>query len=334
VNTLTDHGAYDILIQPFQKPELVFLCVKKALRFSRLRKENMALIRSLREANVQLEQRVKQRTALQANLNEKLRIELESRRKIESALRKAKERAEVANRAKSAFMAGMSHELRNPLNSVMGFCQVLQEKFFGPLTEKQEAYVKDIYESGKHLLDLINDILELVGIDSENKPMETRSVNLPQLLDNSLNMIHHKALKHGFDIGLDIDNDLQEGPIQLDPMRFKQIMFNLLSNAVKFTPDGGKISVNAEKIVADSSRNEREILKIAVSDNGDGVDERDRNKIFDDFYQAKRGTTDKTPGAGLGLSIARKLVHQHGGKIWVESEGAEKGSRFIFVIPI
>jgi signal transduction histidine kinase len=333
VRAVVEHGAYDVLKTPVRNQDAVSLCVKRTLSFRRLKIDNKALIRSLRRATVQLENRVEQRTALQAKLNEQLRNELKERKIIEAELRRSKEMAEVANRARSAFMSGMSHELRNPLNSVMGFCQVLQEKYFGPLTEKQEAYIRDIYESGKHLLNLINDILELVSIDGDNRPLASTPVNVQELIENSFNMIHHKSLIHRISVRCDISAELQNRVIRLDPKRFKQIMFNLLTNAVKFTPNGGKVTVSVGKAPEGILHHATESLKIIVSDTGIGIDKEDLEKIFDEFYQVKRGTIDKTPGAGLGLSIARKLVQQHGGKIWAESEGEGKGSSFVFVIP-
>lgn len=266
---------------------------------------NAKLYEKIKEFNLELEERIRERT-----------------KELEIAV----QAAEVANRTKSDFLASMSHELRTPLNAIIGFSEVLQDKYFGPLTEKQEEYIKDILESGKHLLSLINDILDLSKIEAGKMELELSPVIIKGLLENSMIMIKEKAMKHGISLDLDIPQGLTDLEIIADERKLKQIMFNLLSNATKFTPDGGSITMKA--------RQEGEVLIISVSDTGIGIAFEDQEKVFEDFYQVRNSMKDKNPGTGLGLSLVKNLVEMHGGSIWLESEGEGKGCRFSFVLPL
>ncbi|MFC2068979.1 PAS domain S-box protein [Chloroflexota bacterium] len=234
--------------------------------------------------------------------------------------------AEAANKTKSEFLASMSHELRTPLNSIIGFSQVLQEQYFGKLNEKQVEYVKDVLESAWHLLSLINDILDLSKIEAGKMELELDRVNIKDLLESSLIMVKEKALKHRISLNTDIGGDLENPSIIADERRLKQVMFNLLSNAAKFTPDGGTITI--------AGRKEGQELQISVSDTGIGVSPEYHERIFEEFYQVSNKLAGKTAGTGLGLPVTRRIVEMHSGRIWVESEGTDKGSRFTFTLPI
>jgi len=234
--------------------------------------------------------------------------------------------AVMANKAKSDMLTSMSHELRTPLNAIIGFSQVLQESYFGRLNEKQGECVEDILASGQHLLSLINEILDLSKIEAGKAELELGPVNVKSLLENSLFIIKEKANRHNLNLSTNIAENLTELEILADERRLKQVIFNLLSNAAKFTPDGGEISLSAEK------RNGG--IAISIADSGIGIERKYHEKIFEGFFQIQNSLVDKTPGTGLGLSLARRLVELHGGHIWVESEGAGKGSRFVFTLPI
>ncbi len=267
--------------------------------------ERMRAEENLSRLNLELEERVKERT-----------------KQLEQALQVV----EVASQAKSDFLGSMSHELRTPLNAVIGFSQVLQEQYFGKLNEKQVEYVTDILESGQHLLSIVSDILDFSEIGTGKIKLELSKVIIKDLLENSLIMIKRKVLVHGISLDIDTTGDLEGLEIKADERRVKQVMFNLLSNAVKFTPDGGAIKIEGKK--------EGKELIISVSDTGVGIAPEEQEKIFREFYQTSGGITDKTPGTGLGLPLTKSIVEMHGGRIWMESEGSGKGSRFTFTLPI
>jgi signal transduction histidine kinase len=256
----------------------------------------------------------------------------------------ARQTAEAASQAKSNFLASMSHELRTPLNAIIGFAEVMQDKYFGPLTAKQEEYVGDILQSGHHLLSLINDVLELSKIEAGKMELQPSRLDLDMLLSTSLIYIREKASRHGIDLRLDLRPDL--GLINADERKIKQVVFNLLSNASKFTPDGGSIVLSARRLSAEEARGmvpeplrgglskeDGDWLEVAVTDSGIGLREHDLQKVFEEFYQVSAGRTGKTPGTGLGLSLSAQLLALHGGAIWAESRGEGQGSRFAFVLP-
>jgi PAS domain S-box-containing protein len=258
-------------------------------------------------------------------------------------LRVAKEAAEMSNRAKSAFLANMSHELRTPLNAVIGFSDMLEQEHFGPLNDKQKEYVHDICASGRHLLSLINDILDLSKIEAGKMEPEWSVVNVGDLLSNSTVYVREKCHKHGISLGLEIEEAVRGLAITADERRMKQVMYNLLSNAAKFTPDGGSIRIAArlrrggeEDAAAGRTGavGDPVWIEVTVEDTGIGIPRELHAKVFEEFYQVKREAFNKTPGTGLGLALVRQFVAMHGGRVWVESEGLGCGSRFTFTIPV
>ena len=230
---------------------------------------------------------------------------------------------EVANRHKSEFLANMSHELRTPLNAIIGFSEVLQERMFGEMNEKQDEYINDIHGSGKHLLSLINDILDLSKVEAGRMELELASFDLPSAVDNALTLIKERAGRHGIELASVVDPAVSG--IYADERKFKQILLNLLSNAVKFTPEGGRISV--------ASRAVGSMIEVGVTDTGIGIAPEDCDAVFEEFRQVGTDYTKKAEGTGLGLALTRKFVELHGGKIWVTSV-VGKGSTFTFTLPV
>jgi len=229
---------------------------------------------------------------------------------------------EAASRNKSEFLANMSHELRTPLNAVIGFSEVLGEKMFGELNEKQNEYVDDIHSSGQHLLSLINEILDLSKIEAGRMELELAKFDLPLAVENAITLVRERATRHGVSLHREIDKGL--GDFVGDERKVKQILLNLLSNAVKFTSEGGRIGIKAMPV--DGS------VEISVSDTGIGIAPEDQATIFEEFRQVGTADAQKHEGTGLGLTLAKKFIELHGGRIWVESE-VGKGSTFTFTLP-
>ena len=232
--------------------------------------------------------------------------------------------AEKTNLAKSEFLANMSHELRTPLNSIIGFSEVLQDQLFGQINEKQQDYVRNILTSGRHLLSLINDILDLSKVESGKMELDLSTFSLRELLEASLMMLREKALKGAINLRIDLAPEAETN-IEADQRKLKQIMFNLVSNAVKFTPTGGTVDISA---VRDGN-----FIKIAVADTGIGIKGEDIPRLFQAFTQLEAVYTKGFEGTGLGLALTRQLVELHGGRVWVESE-IGMGSRFCLTIPL
>ena len=216
----------------------------------------------------------------------------------------------------------MSHELRTPLNSVIGFADVLQSERIGKLTEKQARYVTNILTGGKDLLSLINDILDLSKIEAGKLELALSEFSFPKLIESIKVLLKELAFKGNITMNSRIAPEISV--IKADERKIKQIMYNLLSNAIKFTPEGGKVDIEAD--IKDKE------LRVSVADTGIGIKEEDMDRLFGAFLQIESEYTQKHGGTGLGLILAKALVQLHHGKIWVESEFG-KGSTFTFTIP-
>jgi signal transduction histidine kinase len=298
-------GAVDYIRKPF-KPELVRTRVRNQLELKRYRDN--------------LEELVAQRTA---------------------ELTLAKEAAEAANRAKSVFLATMSHELRTPLNSINGFTDLIHRKVYGELNPEQVEYLGYVLENGRHLLALINDILDISKIEAGKVELELSRVNIRDLLANSLHFVKERAESHNIRVLSDISAAVPQN-MRADERKLKQILINILSNAVKFTPDGGEVTLTArvarpEELPDVPSCGEiptAEAILISVTDSGIGIRQEDMQRIFEPFVQGDNTSTRKYEGTGLGLALSQKLVALHGGVIWAESGNERPGSTFFILLPI
>jgi signal transduction histidine kinase len=229
---------------------------------------------------------------------------------------------EAANRHKSEFLANMSHELRTPLNAIIGFSEVLLQRMFGDLNGKQEEYLQDVLSSGRHLLSLINDILDLSKVEAGRMDLELARFDLPQAMQDTLVLVRERAARHGIDLNLEVDGAV--GDVVADERKIKQVMLNLLSNAVKFTPEGGRVDVRA--VPTDGG------VEVSVTDTGIGIAPENQELIFEEFRQVGGDYAHKREGTGLGLTLARRFVELHGRRIWVKSQPGQ-GSTFTFSIP-
>jgi PAS domain S-box-containing protein len=250
--------------------------------------------------------------------------DITERNRAEQEIRTAKVTAENASRSKSEFLATMSHELRSPLNSIIGFSEILIDQSFGALNDKQKEYMNDVWESGLYLLSLINDILDLSKVEAGKMVLEPDEFDLQTVLPKCLVMVQERALFRGIEISMKIDDGINS--IFADERRFKQIIYNLLSNAIKFTPEFGRIGLEVKR------KDDKGVL-FTVWDTGIGIEEKDKDKIFQEFVRISNSYSPQCQGTGLGLVLTKKLVELHGGQIWFESRGKDQGTRFSFVLP-
>ncbi len=265
---------------------------------------------------------------------------IESVRDI-TELRLSKDAALASNRAKSAFLATMSHELRTPLNAIIGFTDLIHTKGCGELNQEQEEFLGYVLESSKHLLALINDILDLTKIEAGKMELHLGEVDIRAALENSLIIIKERAASNRIKLSSWVSPDVPDS-FAADAVKLKQILYNLLSNAVKFTPQGGIITVTAQPattselhtIPACSGIVEGSYLLIQLADTGIGIKPEDLLKIFKPFEQADSSSTRRHEGTGLGLYLSRMLVELHGGRIWAEPNQDQPGSTFSFVMPL
>jgi signal transduction histidine kinase len=230
--------------------------------------------------------------------------------------------AESANQTKSQFLANMSHELRTPLNSIIGFSDMLDEEIFGKLNPKQNKYVSNINRSGRHLLNIINDILDISKIEAGKMDLDPELFSINQLLDEL--MQNMEPLASNKEIGLLIEDDVPGCELYADKLKIRQALYNLLSNAIKFTPAGGSV-----RIFAECSPDK---LSVSVRDTGIGISEDQQKELFKPFRQLDPATNREYEGTGLGLVLVKRFVEMHGGNVLVKSIPG-KGSTFSIVIP-
>jgi two-component system, NtrC family, sensor kinase len=228
---------------------------------------------------------------------------------------------EAASHHKSEFLANMSHELRTPLNAISGFSQVLRKQLFGEINEKQAEYLDDILGSARHLLSLIDDVLDLSKVEAGQIELQIVPFSVPGALERGVVMVREGATKGGVRVSLSSDPGVDT--VMGDERRIRQVIFNLLSNAVKFTPAGGTVDIAAARLDGE--------VRVSVRDTGPGIAQEDQERIFEEFQQAAAGK-EQREGTGLGLALSKRLVELHGGRIWVVSELGQ-GSTFVFTLP-
>ena len=246
---------------------------------------------------------------------------------LETARKEAKEMATELRRvasAKSEFLANMSHELRTPLNSINGFSEVLFDETFGPLNEKQKRYINNVLTSGRHLLLLINQILDMSKVEAGKMKLAISTVATKDLLNEISMLVADMVSRKSLEMVLEIADDLPD--IEADELKAKEIIYNLLSNAVKFTPEGGRIGMRARKM--------GEGIEIEVWDTGDGIAQENMGKIFEGFFRVDTPYSRVTEGTGLGLPLSKKMVELHGGELSVSSPGLGRGTSVRFTLPL
>jgi len=264
-----------------------------------------------------------------ANALKQQRLALENKRLVDDLQRsnkllvKANEELRKATKAKSEFLAHMSHELRTPLNAIIGFSELLIDEVPGEINEEQRQCLNDVLSGGRHLLSLISDVLDLSKIESGKIDLRLKRVAMSKVIDSLRSTMMPILARKKQSLDIEIEDGLP--PVHADEAKVRQVLLNLLSNSAKFTPDGGKLRVEA---VRNGNR-----CQVSVVDNGIGIKQKYQKRIFEAFYRVDNPLTEEKGGTGLGLALARQIVEQHGGQIWVESEYG-KGSRFTFTLPL
>ena len=301
---LGQFGIYSIVLA---LPPVLLIQYSYSLYLERM-EERRRRIEAVEQLNADLERKVEQRTRELQELNQRL---LESNEALQRA-----------NRLKSEFLANMSHELRTPLNAIIGFLELMKEGIHGSLNEEQKDFVSDIHDAGRHLLSLINSILDLSKIEAGRMNLSREEFAFSLLIRDCITVVKPLAMKKSLEIVCRLDG--APAVAWADSGMLKQIMYNLLSNAVKFTPEGGRIEVRAWA--------EGRHIVTSVADTGIGIAPEDRDRIFSEFYQVDGSHSRRYQGTGLGLALARRFVEMHGGTITVESEPG-LGSTFTFRIP-
>jgi len=249
-------------------------------------------------------------------------IDITERKQAEEKMLQAKMAAEAANRAKTNFIVNMSHELRTPLNAVIGFSDLLLSETVGPLNEKQKRYTENISKSGSHLLDVINDVLDISRLELGNIELYYETVDIPGVIEEVQRVLSSLSAEKNIRIEYKVEQGLKT--IDVDRVKFKQVLYNLLNNAIKFSFEGGKVNITA--------RSEKDMVEISVKDEGIGINDADYARVFLPFVQIDESISRKHGGVGLGLALVKRFVELHGGQVWVEASPG-KGSIFAFRIP-
>ena len=285
-----DEGAYAYILKPVAMNELATI-INNALREQKLLIENRKLVESLQRSNKRLE--------------------------------RANRALERASHAKSDFMAKMSHELRTPLNVISGFSELMLDQVPGKVNEEQRGCLDDILSSSRHLLGLINEVLDLSKIESGKVELRLTNIALSDMLQSLRSTMMPMLVPREQSLDIEVEEGLP--PVHADKAKLRQVFFNLVSNASKFTPSRGRLKIEVAR--------RGDWCQVSVVDSGIGVKKEDQEQIFEPFYQVDSSVAGEEKGTGLGLTLAQEIVERHGGQIWIESEYG-KGSRFTFTVPL
>ena len=271
----------------------------------------------------QMERELQERNEQLDAQNEELQSQAEELIAQQQELIEKSKQVEEANRLKSEFLANMSHDLRTPLNAIIGFSELMIDEVPGKINKEQRQCLDDVLTSGKHLLDLINDVLDLSKIESGKMKLRLTDIALTAVIESVRSTIMPILASRKQSLDVEVEEGLP--PVHADKAKTRQVLINLLSNATKFTSDGGKLKIEAGR--------EGNWCQVSVIDDGIGIKEEDRERIFEPFYQLDTPLTKERSGTGLGLALTQQIIERHGGKIWIESEYG-KGSRFTFTLPL
>jgi len=285
-----NQGAYAYFVKPINPGEIK-TAIANALSQQSLLQENKRLVESLQQSN-------------------KLLFE-------------ANEELKKATQAKSEFLAHMSHELRTPLNVIIGFSELMINEVPGKISKEQRRCLDDTLTSGKQLLDLTSEVLDLSKVESGKMRLRLTNITLTEVIESLRSTIMPMLAPRKQSLNVEVEEGLP--PVHADKAKLRQVLLNLLSNAAKFTPDGGELKIEAVR--------ENDWCQVSVIDNGIGIKEEDQERIFEPFCQLDNPLTEEKDGTGLGLTLVKQIIERHGGRIWIESE-YEKGSRFTFTLPL
>ncbi len=278
----------------------------------------------LQELNRHLEETIQQRT--QELIEKSRELELQN-----SELAEANLKIRRGDQRKSEFLANISHELRTPMHSILGYTNMLLKGSYGYLNEQQQKNLKKVYENAQHLMHILNDLLDLSHLELGRMELRIKSVSVKKIVLSSLVSVEPLLIDRILDLEHQTPSDIPS--VLVDEVRIKEVLINLLSNAIKFTPDHGKITIYAKETTRPDSNEGEKMVEIAVQDTGIGISEKDQEVIFDQFRQLNAQRRAEEKGTGLGLFISKKLVEVHGGVLRVQSE-SESGSTFSFTLPI
>ncbi len=285
-----NQGAYAYFVKPVN-PEEIKTTITNALKQQRLLRENKRLVEDLQQSN-----------KLLFEVNEELK---------------------KATRAKSEFLANMSHELRTPLNVIIGFSELMIDEVPGKINDEQRQSLGDILSGGQHLLNLINDVLDLSKIESGKIRLKTTTFALAEVVETLRNTMMPIIAPRKQKLDIEVEKDLP--PVHADKAKVRQVLLNLADNSSKFAPDEGRLRIEAIR--------KDEWCHVSITDNGIGIKKEDQEKIFEPFCQLESPLTKERSGTGLGLTLVKQIIEKHGGQVWVESEYG-KGSRFTFTLPL